>query len=87
MRSIDLQRPEIAESGGLEVAFEWRGESDLAEKAARVLQSDVEERKAAWLDRARAQVRGDRADGNEEVTQGHPLNYSGNRSAERAGGG
>ena len=61
-RSIDRQRPEIDESGGLGATFEWRGESDLAEGAARLLQSDVEERRAAWLDRVRTQVRSDRAD-------------------------
>ena len=48
--------PEIDEGSGLEVAFDWRGKAKLTERAVRVLQSDVLDRGAAWLERARAQV-------------------------------
>ena len=51
------QEPEIDGSGDLEVAFEWRGKPELTERAVRILQSDMHERRADWLERARAQVR------------------------------
>ena len=51
------QEPEIDEGGDLEVGFEWRGQAELTERAVRILQSDVHERRADWLERARAQVR------------------------------